>query len=273
MSEGGYEALADGTGSYRDALKDKDEAVKLEQEKREVKTSDVSDRLIQEYEARLANEPKNLKLLRNLAELHGQKKEFDQALEYYQRLASSETGADPSLEKAITDTTLKKMDHQISLLDPNAADYQDQVNRLQAERAAFELGECKKRVDRYPTDLQIRFEYGLLLFRAGKISEAIAEFQKAQGNPALRIQAMNYLGQSFAKRNMNDLAARTLQNAIKEKLVFDDEKKDLIYSLGCVLEKMGKRDEAIDQFKQIYESDIGYRDVAAKVDAYYAAQG
>ena len=273
MSEGGYETLADGTGSYRDALKNKDEAIQLEQEKREVKTADVSDRLIQEYESRLATEPKNLKLLRNLAELHGQRKDFDRALEYYARLASSETGADPSLEKAIMETTLKRMDHLISQLDPNAADYQDQVTRIQDEKAVFELGECKKRVERYPTDLQIRFEYGLLLFKTGKIGEAIGEFQKAQSNPALRIQAMNHLGQCFARRNMNDLAARTLQNAIKEKLVFDEEKKDLIYSLGCVLEKMGKKEEAIDQFKQIYESDISYRDVGAKVDAYYAAQG
>ena len=68
---------------------------------------------------------------------------------------------------------------------------------------------------------------------------------------------------------MNDLAARTLQNAIKEKSGFDEEKKELIYALGIVLEKMGKMDEAIEQFKQIYEIDYGYKDVAAKVEASY----
>ena len=68
------------------------------------------------------------------------------------------------------------------------------------------------------------------------------------------------------------LAARTLQNALKEKPAFDDEKKELIYLLGCVLEKMGKKEEAIEQFKQIYETDIGYKDVAAKVDAYYSGK-
>ena len=36
--------LADGTGSYRDILRNKDEAVALEQEKREVKTEEVADR-------------------------------------------------------------------------------------------------------------------------------------------------------------------------------------------------------------------------------------
>ena len=273
MEGGGYETLANGTGSYRDALRNKDEAVQLEQEKREVKTEVVADRLIHEYESRTATEPNNLKLLRNLAELYAQKKDFDRALEYYQRIQTAETGGDPSLEKAIAETRLKKMDHELRQLDPNAPDYQDQVARLEAEKHAYELAECKKRVEHYPTDLQIRFELGELYFKAGKVSEAISEFQKAQANPARRIQAIGYLGQCFAKRNMNDLAARTLQNAIKEKLIFDDEKKDLIYMLGCVLEKMSKKDEAIEQFKQIYETDIGYKDVATKVDAYYAAQG
>ena len=69
------------------------------------------------------------------------------------------------------------------------------------------------------------------------------------------------------------MAARKLQEALKEKPGFDDEKKELIYMLGSVLEKMGKKEEAIDQFKQIYENDMGYKDVAAKVDAYYSGQG
>jgi tetratricopeptide (TPR) repeat protein len=71
---------------------------------------------------------------------------------------------------------------------------------------------------------------------------------------------------------MFDLAARALQSAVKEKPIFDDEKKDLIYNLGSVFESWGKKDEAIEQFKQIYEVDIGYRDVGAKVDAFYAGQ-
>jgi hypothetical protein len=71
---------------------------------------------------------------------------------------------------------------------------------------------------------------------------------------------------------MFDLAARTLQNAIKEKLFSTTRRKDLIYNLGCVLESMGKKEEAVEQFKIIYETDIGYKDVAAKVDAFYAGQ-
>ena len=56
LSEGGDDALADGKGFYRDILKNKTEAEQLEQEKREVKSDDVADRLIAEYEQRLLKE-------------------------------------------------------------------------------------------------------------------------------------------------------------------------------------------------------------------------
>jgi hypothetical protein len=35
---------------------------------------------------------------------------------------------------------------------------------------------------------------------------------------------------------------------------------------------MGKKEEAIEQLKLIYEMDASYKDVAAKVDAFYAGQ-
>jgi tetratricopeptide (TPR) repeat protein len=270
MDEGGYDALADGTGSYRDILKDKEEATSLEQQNRQVKTEDVTERLINEYETRLKTEPDNLKMLRSLAELYTQKKQFDKALGYYEQIKSSDIGADASLDRSIADTMGRKFDHEIAQLDSSAPDFADKSARLQAEKEAYQLAECQKRAERFPTDLQIRFELGQLYFKAGKVGEAIQEFQKAQGNPHRRIAALNYLAQCFARRKMFDLATRTLQGALKEKLVFDDEKKELIYNLGCVLEGMGKKDEAIKQFELIYEVDISYQDVAAKVDAFYA---
>ena len=191
---------------------------------------------------------------------------------YYDQIKSSEIGADASLDRNIADTMVRKFDHEISLLDASAPDYAERTAKLQAEKQTYQLAECQKRSERFSTDLQIRFELGQLYFQAGKIGEAILEFQKAQGNPHRRIPAMSYLAQCFAKRKMFELATRTLQNALKEKAVFDDEKKELIYTLGCVLESMGKKDEAIKQLELIYEVDAGYRDVAAKVDAFYSGQ-
>jgi len=267
MDEGGYAALADGEGSYRDILKDKTEAVTLEQEKRVQKTDDVAARLIDEYETRLQTETDNLKLMRSLAELYTQKNEFTKALELYERIRGFGMN-DSAIDRAISETTVRQYDFGLTQLDGSAPEHA----ALVAEKLTYQTAECLRRVEKYPTDLAIRYEMGVLHFQAGKIAEAIAEFQKAQQNPHKRIAAMSYLAQCFALRGMNDSAVRTLQNAIKESPVFDEGKKDLIYNLGSVFEKMGKKAEAIEQFLAIYETDVTYRDVSAKVDAHYAAQ-
>jgi tetratricopeptide (TPR) repeat protein len=274
MEKGGYDAAGEGKSSFRDMLKDAGEAKKLEQENRQVKAEDAAANLINEYETRLQTEPNNLKVLRNLAELYAQKKEFAKALEFYGKIKATDVGAaDASLDKAIAETTARKFDHDLSQLDTTAPDYAEKSAKLQAEKQAYQLAECQKRVERFPMDLQIRFELGQLYFQMGKIGEAIQEFQKAQANPNRKIKAMGYLGQCYARRNMNELAMRTFETALKEKLVWDEEKKDLTYNLALVLEKMGKRAEANKQFEEIYAVDIGYRDVAKKVDDYYKGQG
>jgi tetratricopeptide (TPR) repeat protein len=271
MRDGGYEGLSGGTGSYRDILKNKEEAVSLEQENRQVKTDDVATRLIGEYEERLAKEPENTRLMRQIGELYAQKKDFDKALEYFNRVMASGGAVDPALEKEIAKTNVRRLEHQISQLDQTTPDYSEVAARLEKEKQDLVIADAKRRVEKYPNDLQFRFELGLLYFNANRISEAIQEFQKAQNNPNKKIQSLFYLGQAFAKRNMNDLAVRTLQNALKEKETFDQEKKEIIYTLGTVLEKMGKTEDAIENFKQIYEIDIGFKDVAQKVDDYYAS--
>ena len=270
LAEGGYEALAGGSGSYRDILKNKDQAVSMEQEGRQVKTGDVAARMIAENEERLVKEPNNLKLLRTVAELYEQQKDFDKALETYQRIIVQEGNTDASLQKVIAETTIKKLNHAIAGLDPQAPDYAEKSKQLQGERDAFLLADVEKRAEKYPNDLVIRFDLAKLYFQTGKIREAIKEFQKAQNNPNKRIQSLSYLGQCFAQLGMNDMAARSLQNAIKEKLAFDDEKKEMIYTLGVVLDKMGKKEESMDQFKQIYEVDSGYKDVAQRVEDFYS---
>ena len=273
LTVGGYQDIADGQGTFRDALRNKEEAAALEQEQRVVKSENVNERLLAEYTRRLEAEPNNLKLVRNIAETLSQMKRFDESLAYFQRIKESDLGNDPSLDRLITETRRRQLEHSITQLDPNDPAHAAQVAALHKQKQEFQLAECQKRVERFPTDLGVRYELGMLYFQAGRYTEAIQELQKAQQNPHKRIAAMSLLGQCFAARGINDLAARTFQNAIKEKPVFDDEKKELIYALGSVLEKMGKRDEAIDQFKLIYETDIGFKDVGAKIDAYYGSQG
>ncbi len=273
LNEGGYENIADGKGSFRDILKDKGEANRLEQESRITKDAAQSQSLIEQYVARLATEPGNLKLLKNIAELYAQQKDYYRAIEYYHKIEEIPGAMDGTLEQTRNDLIVRRYNQVIEQLDPAVENYEEQKAALAAERDAFILNDCRARVDKYPTDLAIRFDLGLLYFNLGRITEAIPEFQKAENNPNKRLQAMLYSARCFASRNMNDMAARKLQNALKEKPGFDEERKELLYTLGVLLEKMGKKEEAMDQFKQIAEVDFGFKDVAARVDAYYSGQG
>ena len=272
LNEGGYETLADGKGSYRNILKDKGESARLEQESRINKDAAQSQNLLAQYEARLVTEPGNLKLLKNLAELCIQQKDYYRALDYYNQIEAIPGAFDSTLERDRNEVIVKRYNQVIEQLDPAAEDYEQQKVALAAQRDDFVLSDCQARIEKYPTDLAIRFELGVLYFNLGRIGEAIPEFQKAENNPHKRLQAMLYSARCFAARNMNDLAARKLQNALKEKVGFDDERKELLYTLGTVFEKMGKADDAIKQFLDIYEVDVSYRDVATRVDSHYAGQ-
>jgi tetratricopeptide (TPR) repeat protein len=273
LNEGGYAALEGGQGSYRDILRNADEAKSLEQANRVQKTEDQAQNLIDEYTTRLKTEPTNVRLLRNIAELYTQKKKFDLALEYYEKITSTDAGAgDATIASAIAQTKSRQFDYQVEQLDATAPDYTERVAQINADKQAYRIAECQKRVERNPTDLAIRYEMGVLYFNAGKIGEATAEFQKSKNNANKEVPSMNYLGQCFAKRKMYPLAVNTFQEAIKKKQIFDDEKKELVYNLGTVFEAMEKPKEANEQFEQIYAIDIGYKDVAAKVDKFYSEQ-
>lgn len=273
MRDQGYEGLESGTGSYRDILKDKQQSASLEQEHRQVKSDDVASELIREYQARLEKEPNDRRLLRSIAELYAQMKDYDTALQYYAMITTIEGQSDPSLERAVTDLKLRKIEMAIEKLDSAADDYAEKRAALEKQRLDFEIAEARKRVEKHPNDLAFRHELGVLYFQAERTGDAIREFQKSQLNPHKKISSLYYLGRCFARQKMYDVAIQKLQNAIAEKLVMDDEKKELIYALGTVFEQSGKRGEAIEQFKEIYAVDIDYKDVAPKVDAFYANAG
>lgn len=269
LSEGGYEGLADGEGSYRDILKDETEAVALEQEARVHRGDDANERLLTRYEQQLDADPNDLRALRAIAEIHMNRGDFDKALEFYGRMRGAEA-SDPSLERAIAEVYARRFDLALEQLDPDDPDHDERAEAIRREKQEFLLADAKQRAERYPTDLELRYDLGVLLFEAGQVTEAIAAFQKSQNHPHRRVRSLFYLGRCFMGRGMHDLAARSLQNALKEKPVMDDEKKELIYHLGLAFEQMGQEEQAIEQFKTIYEADISYRDVSDRVDAYYA---
>jgi tetratricopeptide (TPR) repeat protein len=131
------------------------------------------------------------------------------------------------------------------------------------------LDEVRKRFERKPADLQLRFELGEHLYLAGRFREALPELQRGRQHPAVRLKAMNLLGLCFRELGMLDLAAQQLEEAAQEISSMDEMKKEIVYNLGLVYDLMGERAKSIAVMKQIYQSEYGYRDVATRVERSY----
>lgn len=263
MSKGGWSDA----GSYRDIIKDTEEATRLEQAAKAVKTDKDVDSLIQDSLKKIEQEPDNINYRRGLADLYTRAGQMDEALKTLEEAQNLSGGADPQIDRAIAQVKLKTFDQEIEQL--KQAGDEEGVAAKTAERKAFELQDAEDRVKRYPNDLQFRYDFGVLLYENDRLNEAIQQFQQAQRNPQRRIRSLYYLALCFKQKQQYDIAFEQLDKAASELQIMDATKKDILYELGTVCEAMDDKAKAARYFKEIYSVDIGYRDVADKIEQNY----
>src|SRR5438445_9050817 len=265
--------------SYRDLIKDKEAAISLEQQSRMRLTGEALDQQIAETYARHKAEPANIDLVRRLGALNEQKEDFEAAIRWYQDAADLTKGADTGLARKVSDLKIKCLEREIAVHEEFLSSHNEpdelhakksqQLKAAKAKRAEILIDDPRERVARNPTDLQLRFELGENLFDAGRFREALPELQRARQNPHARLKAMNLLGCCYSELEMLDLAMKQLEEASREILSMDAMKKETMYNLGLVYERIGEREKSLACRKQIYEVDYGYRDVAQRVESSY----
>jgi tetratricopeptide (TPR) repeat protein len=275
MKQGGWNEAE----SYRDLLKDKETAVSLEQQSRIQLSGESLEQQINETFALHEAAPENVDLAKRLGVLHDQKDDLDGAIAWYQYAVDLTNRSDPGLVRKVTDLKMKQLERRIREDEQyltehgsGAEQFAEKVAELEAakrQRAEILIEDARKRLDRNPTDLQLRYELGEHLANAGQFRDALPELQRARQNPNARLKAMNLLGQCYRQLGMLDLAARQLDDAAREMMVMDAVKKEIVYNLGLVYEEMGDAGKYIEAMKKIYEADYGYRDVAARVESSY----
>jgi predicted Zn-dependent protease len=265
--------------SYRDLIKDKDEAISLEQQSRIRLTGEALDQQIAETYARHQAEPENLDVARRLGALNEKKEDFEAAIRWYQYAADLTKGTDTGLLQNVSDLKIKCLEREIAaheefLSEHSSADelYSEKSEQLRAakiNRARIRIADAQERVARNPTDLQLRFELGENFFNTGRFRDAVPELQRARQNPHARLKAMNLLGCCYGELGMLDLAMKQLEEASQEIVSMDAMKKEIVYNLGIIYERMNETEKSLACMKQIYEVDYGYRDVARRVESSY----
>lgn len=274
LSKGNWE---EETGTYREKLKDSKEAASLEQASKFVAAEDATEQLIQDALQRVGAEPQNLNHYRTIVQGYQQLGQIEEAIDWLAKARQTSAGAaDATLVKQESELKIRLIESKLNALEarlvenPDDAALQQEIEQQRQDLARVRIEEAQSLVDRYPNDPGYRFELGKLLFEAGDIDKSIQQFQISHRSPKVRIQSLTYLGACFKSKRQYDLAVEQYETAKGELSAMNEQKKDIIYQLAECYEMMGNREKAIGEYKLIYAADIGYRDVAAKIDEYYA---
>lgn len=224
--------------------------------------------------AQYANDQQNLAIVRDIAGVYEQMEDWGNAYSFYS-YAYSLSGSDISLKSRAEAMNAKIRQGQLAELERQAAanpDDPEVLAKLDEARMAIALQmveDAKARVETNPTDPLLRFELGEALFNSKQYTEAIPELQRSRNNPYLRIKAMLMLGKCYEAKSMDDMALKQLDEANNELTIMDATKLEILYLMGSLYEKTGKKPEALECFKAIYDSNYGYRDVAQRVESAY----
>ena len=77
------------------------------------------------------------------------------------------------------------------------------------------------------------------------------------------------LGACFVEKEMYDIASEQYQKALDRIPTMDENKKHVLYMLGYTNLKLNNLELSKTYYKQIYEVDITYKDIAKKLDDLY----
>src|SRR5256886_16118581 len=191
---------------------------------------------VADLEPRQRAEPQNVDLARRLGSLCEQKEDIETAIKWYQRAVELTGGRDASLIRKLSDLKMRGAEREIAAheeflavhtkKDAVHAKKTEELQAAKKRRAAILIEEVKKRLERNPTDLQLRFELGEHLISARRFREAVPELQRARQNPNARLKAMNLLGVCYRELGMLDLAMKQFEEAAKEIMTMDAMKKE-----------------------------------------------
>jgi len=160
---------------------------------------------------------------------------------------------------------------QMQLQKPSEASDENTLSKSELESleqdTSIEL--IQKKMELHPNDTDLYFQLGQLFLKKGLQDAAITQFQKSLESPKLRTQSLMALGLCFKKKQLYDLSREQFEKALGHLTTMDTTKKHVLYMIGDISLRMNELDRAKSSFKQIYEVDISYKDVAIKLEMLY----
>jgi tetratricopeptide (TPR) repeat protein len=251
-----------GVSHSRELIKDKDRSRELERSKRMVLSEEELKAELVRLEERFATAPSDPDLMLLLSDVHEKLGDPAAALEFAERALTYKRDSF-ELVCRVGDLESKRLKKAVARADKTGK--AEEASALERELMEHDVKDHRRRVDARPGDAGLRLALAKKLLRADDVDGALAELQRCSGEPRVRDEALFHLAQCFQKKGILDLARKEYEHALQITDGKNERAKEILYNLGSIAEAQGNRDEARSFYIRIYEIDIGYRDVAAKM--------
>jgi len=273
MEKGKWTELEKGEGDYRTVVRDTKVAAQLEQAGRTQRTEEGIDVLIDKLITDIEKQD-TVEKRQQLADYYVEAKDYENAIEQYTVANDMAGNVDPTIARKIAGLELKRTGVQIaeltatldSLAGDERAAREAEIEALQTAMDEAEVADLAEHVRRFPTAHDDRMKLAEILVRNGNHEDALSHLQALVRTPRFKLQASLLLGQCFMKNEQYDMAEEQFQAVIKGSRSMDQQKKEAIYNLGHAQRARGNEEGAMKSFKQIYSTDLGFRDIRQLVE-------
>lgn len=262
--------------SLKDLMRNREEFEDLEKQSRSGLTREQLEERRDDLAARYAQDQNNLGVVKDLANIYERLEDWANAKTFFEWAFSLSNG-DVALRSKFEAMSDNMKAAAMAELERRAAENPDDpevktmLEERRKERNAEIVSDAKRRVEQNPTDPVLRYELGKALFEVGDFSDAIPHLQQAKRNPHIQSKVLLLLARTFKAKGMLDMAAKQLESALEDMIQMDNTKKEVLYEKGLIHDEMDDKEAALSCFKEIYEVDYGYRDVAPRVEQSYGA--
>jgi tetratricopeptide (TPR) repeat protein len=181
---------------------------------------------------------------------------------------------DPTIARKIAGLKAKKSELEIadltaSLPGLEGAEREELAARIATMREENDQAQLEVLLDhvrRFPTAHDDRMILCQILVRLEDYEQALGHLQTLARTPRFKLAASLLLGRCFMHNKQYDMAESQFDTVIKGSRGMDTQKKEALYYLGSSLKARGEDAKALATFKEIYSSDLNFKDVRQLVE-------
>ena len=120
--------------------------------------------------------------------------------------------------------------------------------------------------DLFPSlNAETLFQQGLARKKSGEFQAAIEPLTRAAGDPSYHLSAFGQIGACYRAMGQLSKAVEAFRHALDDQSASGRQRLTVRYQLGLTLERLGRRAEALEQYRTIKRVDPAFKDTRGRL--------